>query len=259
MNRRFRNHVGNQKLVASKLPLTHATDAYAFRDIYEHNILEPKPSTKSDGFGRENLLYMFLGRPAYRPNYDEDATSLGSYFPICLILKKDISVKPKRIFPFDSGAFINNLFVSHMHHNMIIKDFALEPSLNAAAKLISLFFGSDQAYFDADPVGELDISPLEFEIESYYELIKDKSKNSYDDRHSAVELQFDMDIPITKENILAVVLPNVFLDDEHVRTSILSRWDAEALPYDTWRMQPREFTSVIFQLVKDYYVREGIL
>jgi hypothetical protein len=50
------------------------------------------------------------------------------------------SVQPiKRIFPFDSGAFDNELYDNALHRDMNLEDFGLEPSPDTPGRVISFF------------------------------------------------------------------------------------------------------------------------
>lgn len=250
----FRNYIATHAPHTSRLPLTHATDGAGLRMIRETSSLIPQ----SCPYFKESILYMFFGRPSYRPNIKEPASSLTSVFPVCFIIKQFSDPKPTRVLPFDSGAYLNDMYEKFLHQTMDVRDFLLEPNIAEVSKLIKIFFGTDRDYFSAQPISGLSVPSMEFEIESYYNMIQDKTKNTYDDRISAIELQFAEPIRLTPPNVLAVVVPSVFLDNAEMRDVILRTWQAQPITYDIFRMQPRECTGQIFAKVKDFYENEGL-
>lgn len=250
----FRDYIAAQPSHTSCLPLTHATDGAGLRMIRETSSLIPQPCP----YFKESILYMFFGRPSYRPNLKEPASSLTSVFPVCFILNQFSEPRPSRVLPFDSGAYLNDLYEKFLHKTMDVLDFELIPNIVQASSLIKLFFGSDKAYFRAQPIAGIPLPPMEFELESYYGMIQDKQKNTYDDRISAIELQFSDPVELAPPNVLAVVLPSVFMDNAQMRDTVLGTWQAHPITYDIFRMQPSECTGQIFAKVCEFYDKEGM-
>jgi hypothetical protein len=147
-------------------------------------------------FNDEPLLYLFYGRPAYRVNSQRLSSAIDAYAPVCLVLRPDCVASPKRIFPFDSGAFHGERFVEAMHRKMLLEDFALDPDLQGPLKLIGLFFGNHDRYYRNVPFQDVAIPPLSFEALSYHILITSRHENAFDERISAIELQSDQDLDL---------------------------------------------------------------
>jgi len=128
------------------LPLVHTTDVYRFTNVLEDGVLEPR---ECDVFKGEPLLYFFYGRPSYRINASEGATGLDHYLPVCFLFRNSAVTPIKRIFPFDSGGFHNELYADAFHKEMKLDDFGLEPDQDTPGRVISLFFESADAYSGA--------------------------------------------------------------------------------------------------------------
>jgi hypothetical protein len=245
---RFARFVRKYDPVDGSLPFTHATDAYTLREVVDTGRL-----TASDCsvFLGEKLLYFFLGRAAYRANNEIDANSLIAYAPICFVLSSKTAIKPKRIFPFDSGGFSHGLFAESMHHRMHKEDFQLDPDMSSPRRLINVFFETNKRYCDNNPMAELEISRMEFEAESFHTLITDRQRNTYDDRVSCIEIEVGHDV-VLKGAVEAIVLPGILCDDAELMDKI-KEWGATPLPYSVInRFKPSKYVATVAQLVRDY-------
>ena len=129
------------------LPLTHLTDAYRFENARLSDELQPRGCKV---FG-EPLLYLFYGRPSYRVHADEEPSGLEHYLPVCILFRNCDVPSPKRVFPFDSGAFAAGRYGDAMHRDMELEDFCLEAHPSTPGRIISLFFGSIEAYLSSEP------------------------------------------------------------------------------------------------------------
>jgi hypothetical protein len=139
----FRKLVNEQPADLSELPSVHISDGLGFRSIVKDGYLSAEPCSV---FNNEPLLYLFYGRPSYRVNSQILASAIRAYAPVCFVLKPGMVRLPQRVFPFDSGAFHNDLFRASMHRKMQRDDFALEPDPASAQRLIRLFFSDNQSY-----------------------------------------------------------------------------------------------------------------
>jgi hypothetical protein len=236
------------------LSLIHSTDLLRFKQIRKTKRLKVQPC---DVYRGQNLLYFFYGRPAYRPHAKEKTLSARAYAPVCLVFNKVLAEQAIRILPFDSGAF--HLRVTHppMHPEMSLGEFELAINANAPMKLIKVFFGTETNYFDERPI------PTEypydnFQVDSFYRLIRLGDNREADDRISAIEIQFNKDI-VLKNKIEAVVLPGPYLDRPGVAKQI-EGWGAIALPYDIQEsFKPIETYGAILTRLKDFYRSKGVL
>jgi len=226
------------------MPLTHVTDAYSFRAIMEDEALIPSHCSI---FG-ENLVYLFYGRPAYRSVAERESSAIDAYWPICFVMKPEV-VAPKRIFPFDSGAFHHRLFDSVMYHRMIKEDFALDADPGTPGKLLRLFWQDEKAYFNAHGAADFTPENFEFEAKAYLSLISDAGRAPFDDRCSAIEIQTDAAVAL-EGNTIAVITPTEFITPS--LSERIEKMGAVILPYNvTRRQRPGEMVGLICDIVRD--------
>jgi hypothetical protein len=135
-------------------------------------------------------------------------------------------------------------------------DFLMDPSLEMPGRLVGLFFGDNRGYFDMK-ARQVEVPPAEFEVASYVSMIKDTGSEKFDDRCSCIELQADQQIALSRDSVLAVVLPSVYLDDPTYRDKILGEWGATPLPYSQQRANPNEYVGLIYEKVREFLASEG--
>ena len=98
---------------------------------------------------------------------------------------------------------------------------------------------------------------MAFEARCYHNLINARHESAYDDRVSAIELQLNAPLSLSKAT-KAVVLPDAFAVAEVLEP--LEAANVAALPYDyVPRLRPDSYTAEIYRLVRDYYRRRGYL
>jgi hypothetical protein len=253
MTRRFNKFVQDHDNVGRSLPLTHATDAYSARQIFDDGQLTPRPCPV---FG-ELILYFFYGRVAYRVHPDEPPSALKSYAPVCFVVKPEIAQEAKRIFPFDTGAFKGDLYKETMHHRMRFGDFELDASFETPQRLVKAFFGTNTDYIANEPCLKKANDPLDFEVESFIALINDPTKNIRDDRASAIEIQLDKDVTL-QGSLVAAILPNDLAKSKLVKD--LGRLKATPLFYSiTNRMKPSEHVGSLASTLQNFFREEGFV
>ena len=250
----FGSFISEQQAIDGVLPVTHVSDGFGFRAILTSGQLTPEPCRIFDA---EPLLYLFDGRPAYRVNSPILSSGIDAYTPVCFILRPSTAERPRRVFPFDTGAFQGDRFSEAMHRKMMRDDFALDPREDSPRKLISLYFGTHERYMRNEPIESVDLPGLAFEASSYHTLINSRHENDFDERISAIEIQLDCPLPLAG-NVEAIVMPDRFAIPEVLEA--LEAMGAVALTYDyIARLRPEAYTSNIYQLVRDYYRSKGYL
>jgi hypothetical protein len=222
------------------MPLTHVCQGYFFREILRAKQLKPSPCQVFS----EKLVYFFYGKPAYKPKTDGAAVESLAFAPVCLVCKPDLIPNPRRIAPFDTGAFAAGLYSDYTVRKMTVDDFLLDVSPEAPGRVVAHFFYSNREYFKGKPAA-IQIPPMEFEAQSYYNLITDKGKTSGDQRRSSIEIQTDQLITIEPDSVLLVVLPEVFLDESDVRTRVYDDWSAEVATYFTYHCDPGDYQGAV--------------
>jgi hypothetical protein len=254
---RFWSFLTNSYTLPGKLPLTHTTDVYCFRQIREFNQLIPSECPVYKG---SNLLYFFYGRPSYRPHPIADTVSARSLLPVCLVMSSELSKLAIRCMPFDSGAFDRKMMHPPMHPQMCLKDFEITLAPNAPMQLIQTFYGSESQYYNARPLNEVGAFDEydDLEVDSYVRLLRYRSNSQFDDRVTAIELQLDQPVCL-HHKVLAVIVPKPYLDMPGIAEQIDS-WDAVALPYNVKEeFIPRECHGSIFDRLTQFLIDEGLL
>jgi hypothetical protein len=237
-----------------RLPLVHSTDSYILADMLDKGEISPQSCSVFNG---EALTYLFYGRPAFRPNNSAEPTSLGHYFPVCLLMKPTWQGNVKRVFPFDSGAFQQELYGAYLHKKMKLGDFRLEADMSTPGKLITLFFGNVPAYLRARPESSVNFDAAEFEAQSYRALINAKDGNAIDSRGSGIEVQTSEPISIS-DSLAAVILPSTFVDGS--MGNALQKLKIDVLPYNTFeRSRPSEYMSELTSICFSYYAQLGLI
>jgi hypothetical protein len=250
MSEPFEDYIKSAPKIPASLALTHATDFEAFGRML-----------RSDEIGArlcpvysQDLVYFFYGRPSYRVNSGEFTYQLPALAPVCLLLDAKALGAPIRVMPFDSGGF--PLYAEALHKSYTRSDFEVSPIPESYERLVGAFYASTQSYYDKCPMPNLTFGVLQGRANAYYLLITNGLAQEYDDRCSAIEVQFDHSISLTGK-VRAVVMPEQAVSDPTIAEA-LKKWDAIALTYKlTGRFRPIEFLAKIFELVEDFARRDG--
>lgn len=175
----------NTIIVGEALPLVHSTDSLFIKGILSAKKIDSKNDCEVFG---EHLNYFFVGRPAYKREIGHEAEYWE--LPCCFVLN-DISAKPKRIYPFDSGAFRSKSKLYPQFITMMnLDEFEISKDPRAIEKVIGTFFTSRARYFSLKPRDPTDfrrrfgIEVTDEEIAALYKLIEFKGGGSDDRRLS---------------------------------------------------------------------------
>lgn len=210
----------------------------------------------------EHLNYFFVGRPAYKTEIDAEAKYWE--LPCCFILDLPVS-RAKRIYPFDTGGYLSNPPRYPRFITMIdLDEFLVKDDPRAIDKLIGSFFTSRARYFLMDPRNETDfqrrfnVQITDEEITALYELIKAK-RGAGDDRRLSLEVQFDHAVELSDRNVLAVVIPEVYLESAIIMETIEIDLKAEAIPYPIWPIKKEFHYHAIYTAVHEFYKDKGLV
>jgi hypothetical protein len=252
---RLRRLVKSTAPAAPQLPLMHSTDVFAIGNILDDGgKLVPQPCSV---FEPERLTYLFYGRAAYRPNLTEQPTNLDHFLPVCLIFRVDASIKIKRIFPFDSGAFSRDFYKAYLHKNMQLGDFLLEADDTTPGRVVMRFFTDNTNYIIGQKAISDPIDPGQFEAKSYEMLIASQGANALDSRGGGVEIQTDQPIDLARD-VEAAIIPS-----SQARSQIgkqLLDAGIEVIPYRLLgRLRPNEFTGEVYDKCVDYLCRKSLV
>lgn len=249
-----RNSVGD----VNTPPLIHTTRSYNIASIKDTNELSP---TKCDVF-EEELLYLFVGRPAYKR---DDPKSQAEYWelPCCFIFDHLIGAEFKRIYPFDSGAFEAKRYPEYIGL-MPMKQFETNTG-TAPGRIISAFFGTFPKYFSGEAKdkevfeNEFSLGVLDTEVKALRRLAQDGTPANFDDRRFTIEVQLDEKIDFAETPPNAVVLPSIYLRDEKIKNKIVSEWKATPITYEVYSLSLSAYDGIIYSKVAEYLSEKKLI
>jgi hypothetical protein len=242
---------------ASPLPYIHTTRSYNVESIKNANAIK---SSDCRHFGKD-LTYLFVGRPAYKR---KPTGSEADYWelPCCFIFESVESSRIERIFPFDSGAFRENLYPDYINF-MNEDEFLASP--DTQTRIISAFFGSSENYFFGKAKSkdsfdnEFQLGVFDAELKALRRLAEDGTPSNFDDRRFTVEVQMQGAIDFAEYPPQAVILPSIYLRDEGVRNKILDDWKAEPLTYEMYGLSQDKYDAIIYSKVEEFYRSRGYI
>lgn len=248
--------------ITPALPLVHTTSSPDFEyEIGPNSVLKAQ---KCKVYA-EDLVYFFYGKPSYRPQ-DSDTlhkAEMKQFAPVCLVLDVPSGVVPKRVMPFDSGAYHNGVMSREGHaHRRLKKEYFELQDRDAPGGIVNVFFGSNLDYFNEKPLSVPTVDPATNTcVESYVSLISRTGTNQGDSRLNSIEIQFGQDIDLgIAGTVLAVAMAEPLYQDRKEIQGILTAWGAEPLLYDlNGRFRPGECCATIERYVREFLKRQGCL
>ena len=204
----------NAQSPAQPMPLVHVTEMGYARDILLSGQLMTR---RCDVFERE-LLYFFLGRPAYRLKDEVSPMRQISRYP-CVFVVDPARIAPVHVYPFDTGALASGRY-SDADPHLAVEDYKLEASHEAALKQLAYAFDTPDDYFEGrlrpnlqDGVPAFHQSTL-----SYLRIANQANRGinnsaAYDDRASAIEVATDQHLDL-KSAVELAILPKQFLEGD---------------------------------------------
>jgi hypothetical protein len=234
-----------------QLPLVHVTEMGIGRNIVFSGQLQARPCKVFD----RNLLYFFLGRPAYRLRQEEEGTRYISRYP-CVFVVDPSRVAPVQVYPFDTGAAKHGYYEDADPH-LGIKDYALEGTYDSALRQLAFAFDSVEDYFAGRTRHDLidDVPEFHQSTRSYASIANQANRGvntpgTYDDRASAIEIATDRHLDL-KGAVQLAIMPKQFLEggSDNPNTKLLDRLkelDIECDLYD-WQSTrtPADFRAEI--------------
>jgi hypothetical protein len=245
----------NQIEKSTALPAVHSTEAYFIKKFMASSRIEP---SICKFFGGEKLSYFFVGRPAFKRNLDREPDYWE--LPICFIVDYR-SIRRKRVFPFDSGAFKSGNYPSFISI-MDLNEFALERDSEAVEKIVGTFFGTNRSYFmlksrgQADFEARFDVGVLEEEVKALHKLITLKHE-ALDDRRFAIEIQTEHEFALVKDQVLAVVLPETYIENVRVVRFVERELNAKLLTYPLFPLKKDYYYYAIYERVDHFFRQAG--
>lgn len=227
--------------------LTHCTSGGTCIDILAELVIKPKRCEVYDA----DLLYLFYGRPAFKPLAGLPPSSLTETAPVCLVLDPAVIADAVRIMPFDSGGFAR--YGAQIGPELKLGDFELEPKADTPLKLVAAFYETTRRYYEQAHREDLAIPISEREAAAYRRLIADGSIADDDDRRGTIEIQLAG--PLSLPGALrALIAPAVLLDDPAVQAALAACPDAAPLDYRTFgRMSPTSLSYALYPRLAAFF------
>ncbi|WP_186421321.1 hypothetical protein [Bosea sp. CS1GBMeth4] len=243
---------------ASKLPWLHTTQAGHLPAILGTGRIAAMPCNVFRG---EKLTYLFVGRPAYKYQLEAGETPYW-LLPTVFVVRFQTDPKIKRLFPFDSGAFVNKRLPEYVTF-FGRETFELAPERESIGRVVSAFFGDDQSYVKRNPRpaekldDEYSLTPRHAAVKAINRLYAEKSAEGFDDRAAAIELQLETDIDLTPENLLGVVMPEEYKRDREM-VKIVKSITPRIEFYECHPISGNSYFSAIYSAVNTIYRKAGI-
>jgi len=249
--------VDSAPAVTPILPAAHTSRGLNFSEILQTRTLK---KTACKFFPGNEILYLFYGKPSYRPK-DDGIHSLdltrGLFTFVLDISKIKLSM---RFFPFDSGAAIDGLYKDYITHDGYIDGFRVDGGLEICQKIVGAFFGNNENYW----TGFLDktlcdtIYPLDFHSLCFARMNSIDVGTSFDKRSCSIEIQVMEDIILDKSNLLALIVPDRLRFQKDV-VNIIADCEAELISYRWRKDTPSARSSEIEREMEGWLVRRGMI
>lgn len=252
----FNSFVNGHSGECPELPLLHSTKLSNLDGIVKSGKLSTTPCAH---FGRP-LLYLFYGRPAYRPKTGGDKPDADfSICPISFIFKPArLSARIARTFPHDTGAALAGMFAPKIESARAL-DYEIQATVQSLRRYVSRVFVSNEKYFVGEPDPSLKTLSVDSEVKSFLDLITSPSATPVDDRRYTAEVQIEQEIML-RDLLLSVVLPRSFMDQEPIRNIIINDWGAIPIMYDTYAGGiPQAYYQTVKQSVLNFYREHRLL
>ncbi|MFI0845250.1 hypothetical protein [Mesorhizobium sp. IMUNJ 23232] len=258
---RLNEFVAKQEAVSDTLPFIHLTNTYKFDKIAASDIIK----TERCRYFKEELIYLFYGRPAYRIKKTLNG-NLPFDWPVALIFdERIIAKKISRLYPFDTGGFFIKKYERFFDKASTIGDFSLEPTLETILRVVSAFYQSNYEYFTGASRKNVDIAIDQFEAIGLHEMARQpadpeaSSRVPPDERASSIEAQLEEDLALSGA-LRAVVCPLRLMEVSRW-VAALNRWSPTVIePYSVHNaVHPEFFAGVVYSKVESALRQLGYL
>ncbi|MBD8640277.1 hypothetical protein [Sphingomonas sp. CFBP 13733] len=236
------------------MPLMHSTATAIGARI----IVQGELRTRGCRVYGTDLLYLFYGRPAFKPLPGAAPSGIAEHLPMCLVLDPALLGDALRILPFDSGGY--GRYAPHIGPLLDRPDFELGPRGDLPMRLVRAFFDSNGNYYRARPTAHADgISFAHEAARAFARLSRDQSIADDDDRRSTIEVQIARSVPLAGA-LRAVVAPASLLSDPVIATALAAMPNAVPISYETYgRHQPSAYTGLLYDHVARYLVSQKVM
>lgn len=233
------------------LPWFHTTKGSRLLDVINERRLRAMPCEVF----HDDLCYFFVGRPAYK--YSIKGQAQNWQLPMVFVMRFEEPPPIARIYPFDSGAFMERRFPDYIQM-FGAERYLLGTDASAIQKLIGFYFRDEARYVGRranssdDIETRLTLDARHDEIMALAALFQENNNSTFDDRAAAVEVQVPANVALDTGQLLGVILCEERLRTPGVR-SALREMTPNILTYP---LLPNDFQSyfgvISFQTIELY-------
>ena len=235
------------------LPLMHSTTCENAENILENNLLS---ATHCGVFGTD-LLYFFYGKPAYRVSSKiSDPSTSYTLAPCCFILNPE-KIKPKHIFPFDTGAFAKNWYDEITKMRTKMDEYELSNCIDDIPQFVCMFYKNNQNYL----TGRVSVAPdvaTTIAVQALIDLLGSSGFLKFDDRARTIEISTGEDIELS-EVMEAIIVHSPFTRNEAFEKFTKIHPGIKVLSYIPHYPSPyANYNEAIFQKAFSYLASRGL-
>jgi hypothetical protein len=240
------------------LPFIHTTRSLNIENIIDDMKIEYPKDCK---FFKERLVYLFMGRPAFK--WEAEIEEPYWALPMVLIWRHLPSIKIRRIYPFDSGAFLSSRMPDYITLIPLDK-FNLGSDVNAIEPLVSVYFGEKERYFRGGKDDAVDIKrqhilgPKDIPAEALNALYKEALSEKVDDRCRAIEVQVENRIELASNPLLGIIAPRPYEADPTYK-AMLNALAPNVEYYDILPYRVQSYYWMLHDFTKKILTKEGLL
>ncbi len=198
------------------MSLIHTTSVTSFREICINSCNTIIPQTCA--VMKEDLTYLFYGRPAYRSSGISATDRNKDSRPVFMLFDKCAVDKYYSVYPLDSGAYNHGVYSPHLD-GIDFPDLDCSSIPDAEQKIVSRYFLDNESYFFGDERSELNPNPSSSAAKTYFDFLSYKGKTSYDDRSRTIEVTTCDNLDLSK-SLRMVVAPDFLWSDDDIRPTI---------------------------------------
>jgi hypothetical protein len=176
---------------------------------------------------------------------------------VCIILEYDL-LNVRYIYPFDTGAFKAGAYPNFVNM-MDLNDYNVSADSEAPQKIIGSFFADPLSYYRTkardinDFTNRYTVDILDEEVKALHALITSRMPRSADDRRASIEVSFNADLALPDRKVLAVVFPEIYLENEEIMGYIEKTLAATPISYPIYTQNVSFYFSCIYTLVEQFY------
>lgn len=241
------------------LPLIHSTSSFNALKILGNGYISVEEDNKIKN--SEPHAYFFYGRAAYPIQKGKLPRGEDSYFTVCMLVQST-AVDASYVFPFDTGAFINNLYSPFINEDSELAQFALPSDLCSINEFIFRVFGNHYNYVRGNALpNNVEMNcDTPFELRAYWNMVTNKSAQVVDSRCRTIEVVSTEKIQLDSHKLMAIIMPELLRDKKIVRKFLDDHPDIDIISYPCFFGDTDDsYYGVVREKAYDYLKNKGLL